>query len=119
MTSNSFGQGFVRGPPTPFLMASCCPYTSSWFLPTPLLLRLVSRCRPACGNASKAHCRIAKTMLVENNITEADDVVQIGLYKDPEHTELNALQVSIDLLDLRHRTQLIVRSRLAIMHALW
>ncbi|DBA70103.1 TPA: hypothetical protein ACH3X2_012262 [Trebouxia sp. C0005] len=51
--------------------------------------------RPACGNASKAHCRIAKTMLVENNITEADDVVQIGLYKDPEHTELNALQALI------------------------
>ena len=33
-------------------------------------------------------------MLVEKNIVEADDVVQVGLYKDPEHTDLNVLQVS-------------------------
>ncbi len=37
-------------------------------------------------------------MLVEKNIDGADDVVQVGLYEDPEHTELNALQVSMDLL---------------------
>ena len=33
-------------------------------------------------------------MLVEKNIVEADDVVQVGLYEDPEHTDLNVLQVS-------------------------
>ncbi|DBB06988.1 TPA: hypothetical protein ACH3X1_011580 [Trebouxia sp. C0004] len=51
--------------------------------------------RPARGNASKAQCRIAKTMLIERNVVGADDVVQIGLHKDPEHTELNALQALI------------------------
>ncbi len=43
-------------------------------------------------------------MLVEKNIDGAEDEVQIGLHKDPEHTELNALQVSMDLLDLGHKT---------------
>ncbi len=50
--------------------------------------------RPARGNASKARCRIAKTMLVEENIDGADDVVQVGLSEDPEHAELKSLQVS-------------------------
>jgi len=79
-------------------------------------LCVVPTCRPARGNASKAHCRIAKTMLVEKNIDGADDVVQDGLYEDPEHTELNALQVSMDLLG--HETQLTVYSPLATMQAL-
>ncbi len=55
-------------------------------------------------------------MLVEKNIDGADDVVQVGLYEDPEHTELNALQVSMDLLG--HETQLTVYSPLATMQAL-
>lgn len=55
-------------------------------------------------------------MLVEKNIDGADDVVQDGLYEDPEHTELNALQVSMDLLG--HETQLTVYSPLATMQAL-
>ena len=98
VTRQSFGQGFVHDAPS--LVASCCPSTSSSFLPPPLHLSLVPPCRPARGNASKAHCRIARTMLVEGNIEGAAEVVQIGLCEDPEHTELNALQVSMDLLGL-------------------
>jgi len=73
-----------------------------------LLLLLAPPCRPAHGNASKAHCRIGKTMLVERNVDGADDVAQSGLSEDPEHTELNALQVSMNLLDLEFESQLTV-----------
>jgi len=99
----------VRG--TPCLVASCCSCPSS-FCPPPLLLLLVSPCRPARGNASKARCRIAKTLLVKNNIDKAEAMLQVGLYEDPEHTELNALQVSMDLLDLGHKTQRLYAHRL-------
>ncbi len=68
----------------------------------------MSPCRLAPGTASKAHCRIAESMLVERNVDGADDVVQSGLSEDPEHTELNALQVSMNLLDLQFESQLTV-----------
>ncbi len=47
-------------------------------------------------------------MLVERNVDGADDVAQSGLSEDPEHTELNALQVSMNLLDLEFESQLTV-----------
>ncbi len=47
-------------------------------------------------------------MLVEKNVDGAEDMVQVALYEDPELTELNALQVSMDLLYLGHKAQRIV-----------